>query len=422
LSDDDDVSIGMGDGSMTWPVASLPSPDDLPWPDFHDIPLGLVTGTNGKTSTTRIAASIVRAAGRSVGLSSTDGIRVDGELIESGDYSGPGGARTVLRDRRVSAAILETARGGILRRGLGVPCADAAVITTIAEDHAGDFGSRTTEELLEIKWVVSRALREGAPLILSADEALLVERAPRASAPIIWFSLNPQNPVVCQHIAAGGQAALLREGELLLIGDGQTHVLCKASEVPLALGGAARHQLANALAAAAMTWSLGIPIDAIARGLRTTTDNPGRGNLFDIDGRQVLVDFAHNPQAMQAIFDVASSLPARRRLLSFGQAGDRPDEAILKLAASAWSIGLDRAHVVDLPKYRRGRQTGEVSGLLERGMLEAGASATAISHYSSELASLEAALAWAEPGDLILMMALANSPDVLARLTALSRS
>ncbi|MFQ5547939.1 MAG: Mur ligase family protein, partial [Woeseia sp.] len=173
LSDDDEVSVGLGSGSVTWPVRDIPNPDDIPWEGLHDIPVGLITGTNGKTTTVRLSMHIARAAGRNVGLSSTDWIAVNDRIIDRGDWSGPGGARTVLRQRDVDLAILETARGGLLRRGLGVAKADAALITNVAEDHLGDFGSQNLNELLDVKWIVSRAVENSGSLILNADDELL---------------------------------------------------------------------------------------------------------------------------------------------------------------------------------------------------------------------------------------------------------
>jgi hypothetical protein len=170
LWDDDEVSLGLGCYSETWPVRELPDPDALDWSSFKDIPTGLVTGTNGKTTTVRLAAHILRASGHSDGMSSTDYIAVKGEAIDRDDWSGPGGARNVLRQKSVDAAILETARGGLLRRGLGVYEADAAVITNIGRDHLGDFGSRSRAELMDIKWIVSRAVRDNGTLILNADD------------------------------------------------------------------------------------------------------------------------------------------------------------------------------------------------------------------------------------------------------------
>ena len=177
LWDDDEASIGLGQYSQTWPVRDLPYIESVSWQKHGDVPIGLVTGTNGKTTTVRLATHILRPANSTVGLSSTDWIAVNDHIIDRGDWSGPGGARAVLREQTVDVAILESARGGLLRRGLGVDAADAALITNIAEDHLGDFGSRNLHELMNIKWIVSRAVVDGGRLILNADDALLTSKA-----------------------------------------------------------------------------------------------------------------------------------------------------------------------------------------------------------------------------------------------------
>ena len=175
LWDDDEVSVGFGATAHTWPSRPAPRPDDIDWTLPRRIPTALITGTNGKTTTARMCAAILRAARHTVGLSSTEGIWINDLALDKGDYAGPGGARMILRHREASAAVLETARGGLLRRGLGMDEADAAVITNIAADHLGDFGSRTLAELLEIKWIVSRAVKRSGVLVLNADDPLLVE-------------------------------------------------------------------------------------------------------------------------------------------------------------------------------------------------------------------------------------------------------
>ena len=188
LWDDDEVSVGLGSGSETWPVREIP--DAFDWDAFHDVPIGIVTGTNGKTTSVRFAKHILRAAGHNVGVSSTDWIAVNERIIDRDDWSGPGGARAVLREKEVGAAILETARGGLLRRGLGVERADAALLTNISEDHLGDFGSRNLDELLDIKWVISHAVRRDGKLVLNAEDERLVAKAADYDGTLVWFSLD----------------------------------------------------------------------------------------------------------------------------------------------------------------------------------------------------------------------------------------
>ncbi len=419
LWDDDFVSVGLGRGSDTWPVREIP--DAFDWERFHDVPIGVVTGTNGKTTTVRLAMHILRAAGRNVGLSSTDWIAVNETVLDRGDWSGPGGARTVLREKDVDVAILETARGGLLRRGLGVERADAALITNISEDHLGDFGSQDLDELLSIKWIVSRAVDREGRLILNADDVLLRARASDYPGELVWFSLDAGNEAIRRHTTAGGVAFVLDGDTLLRIEGNVREPICKSREIPIALGGAARHNVANALSAAALTWCLGVSTDDIGTGLKTMIqdENPGRCNLYDLNGFKVLVDFAHNPAAMAALFDMARAIPAKRRALCFGQAGDRTDALIQELARDAWAIGLDRVVVSELAAYHRGREHGEVFGLIRDELAEVGADPSQIVHYETEMESFMSAVDWAQPGDLVIMLALGGALPVQEKLREL---
>ncbi len=419
LWDDDEVSVGLGSGSKTWPVREIP--DSVVWSDHHDVPIGLVTGTNGKTTTVRLATHIARAAGKNVGLSSTDWIAVNDRIIDRGDWSGPGGARAVLRERDVDIAFLESARGGLLRRGLGVDRADAALITNIAEDHLGDFGSQNLAELLDIKWIVSRAVRESGQLILNADDSLLQEKAKEFDGEIVWFSLDADNALIAASIEAGDLCFVLEAEDLVKIEAGDREVICRAAEIPISLNGAARHNVANSLAAAALTWCLGLPMTAIREGLTTMlqAENPGRCNVYDVGDFKVLIDFAHNPAAMHALFDMAEAIPAKRRALCFGQAGDRPDGLIRDMTRDAWAIGLDQVVISELATYHRGREHGDVYTVIKDELLAAGATESQIEHCEEEIESFNAAIAWAEPGDLIIMLALGGAAPVMERLSEL---
>ena len=421
LWDDDEASLGLGRSSNTWPVRELPDVESTHWDSYSDVPIGLVTGTNGKTTTVRLATHILRGADLNVGLSSTDWIAVNDHIIDRGDWSGPGGARAVLRQNEVDVAILESARGGLLRRGLGVERADAALITNIAEDHFGDFGSHNLAELLDIKWIVSRAVREHGRLILNADDNLLVGKSSTFPGEIVWFGLAGETELIAMHTQAGGLAFVLDGDELVKIENREHELICRNHEIPIALGGAARHNVANGLAAAALTWCLGSSLAEIRAGLTSMSqdENPGRCNIYDVDGRKVLVDFAHNPHAMQALFNMAEALPAKRRALCFGQAGDRPDDLIRELARDGWAIGLEHVVVSELALYHRGREAGEVYGIIRDELIRIGANAAQIEHRDKETESLAAALDWAEPGDLVIMLALGGATPIQEQLKAM---
>lgn len=419
LWDDDYVSVGLGRGSRTWSVNEIP--DAPQWDEFHDVPVGVVTGTNGKTTTVRLATHIVRVSGQNVGLSSTDWIAVNDKIIDRGDWSGPGGARAVLREPGVDVAILEAARGGLLRRGLGVERADAALITNISEDHLGDFGSQNLDELLAVKWIVGRAVEASGRLVLNADDELLLAKSGEFKGEVVWFSLDANNDTVVAHTGKGGLAFVLDGDELLKIEGTTRELICRGREIPITLAGAARHNVANALAAAALTWCLGVCLADIRAGLTTMdqAENPGRCNLYDLGGYKVLVDFAHNPAAMAALFDMAKAIPADRRVLCFGQAGDRPDDLIRELARDAWAMGLDRVVVSELAAYHRGREHGDVFRLIQDELLRSGAAESQIQHFEEEMESFTAALEWARPGDLVILLALGGAAPLQERLREL---
>ncbi len=421
LWDDDEASLGLGRYSQTWPVRELPDPGSLDWDSFRDVPFGLVTGTNGKTTTVRLAAHIVKAAGHNVGFSSTDFIAINDRIVDRDDWSGPGGARNVLREQEVDMAILETARGGLLRRGLGTNKADVALITNIAKDHLGDFGSQNLDELLQCKWIVTRAIADGGKLVLNADDPLLVKKSAEFTGGLVWFSMDEDNAVVREHTGKGGVAFVL-EGQDLLMADGDTRMpICHDHQIPITLGGAARHNIANSLAAAALSWCMGVSLEDIGAGLKTMSqdENPGRCNVYQVKGFTVIVDFAHNPEALQALLAMAGRLATKRKALCFGQAGDRPDDLIREFARSAWESGLDQVFVSELAKYHRGRETGEVFALIKDELLDCGADAQQIEHHDEEIESLNSALEWAEPGDLIIMLALERAPELHEKLGSL---
>ncbi len=419
LSDDDYASVGLGAGSRTWPVGELPNLDEIDWSQVHDVPVGLVTGTNGKTTTVRLLAAMIRAAGRVPGVSSTDWIAAGSDILDRGDYSGPGGARQVLRDRRVECAVLETARGGMLRRGVALDTADVALITNVAEDHLGEFGVHDVEAIAECKFIVARAAKH---LVLNADDDLIRALGGRLDTPITWFSLSSNDPLVTEHVAAGGEACVLERGRLVWKGGGKSLPLIELADVPIALGGAARHNVANALAAIAVARKLGLGIRPIGEGLRqfesTPESNPGRLNVFTVGGATVVVDFAHNPHGIEALLEMAAAMPAKRRLITIGQAGDRDDESILELARTAWRARPDRVLIKEMTEYLRGRPEGEITAMLEAELRRQGAGDETLAHVTGELGAAEQALEWAEPGDLVLLIVHSHRDEVVELLTA----
>ena len=423
LSDDDLVSVGLGQGCHTWPVDRVPNPDTIDWDEIHDVPTVLVTGCNGKTTSVRLLSAIAGAAGFRPGTTSTDGIRVGAELVEAGDYSGPGGARTVLRRSEVDLAILETARGGMLRRGLALPRADVALITNVAEDHLGEFGVATLEGLAQVKLIVTRVVPAEGRVVLNADDALLVEGGRHVTAPVIWYSLHGSTPFIAAHRAAGGEAVVLEDGNVVRYRGDQRVAVLPVDRIPITMRGTARYNISNVLGVVGAAGALEIADDAIARALErfrpSRRDNPGRLNVFDLGGATVIVDFAHNPHGVRALGEMARAMPAARRLFLVGQAGDRDDDSILDLARAVWSMAPDCVVVKEMPKYLRGRELGVVPAMIERELAAAGAPPEAIIRAESELAGVRAALEWARVGDLVLLTAHENRTemlDLMARL------
>ncbi len=419
LSDDRRASVGLGAGARSWPRSRLPAaPDRVRWNGLHDVPVALVTGTNGKTTTVRLLGAIARAAGRVAGITSTDRVDVGDQVVAVGDYSGPNGARTVLRDRRVELAFLEVARGGILRRGLPVPRADAALVTNVANDHLGEYGIHDLETLADAKLVVAKAVGSAGRVVLNADDPRLLARGRALGNTAAWFTLDARHPDVAAHLAAGGDACVLEDGVLVALHGAERHAIARVDEVPITHGGAALHNVANALGAIGVARALGLPIDAIRAGLtgfdNSAAANPGRTNRWEVDGFQVIVDFAHNPHGLAALASMARAIPARRRALVIGQAGDRDDGSIAELARVAATMEPDRVFIKEMAKYLRGREPGVVPALIERELR--GAGRAEISHHASELAAVQAALAWARPGDLLVLTVHTDRDAVTALL------
>jgi UDP-N-acetylmuramyl tripeptide synthase len=418
LWDDDEVSVGYGATALVWTPDALPDTGDIDWASVGSIPVAMVTGTNGKSTTVRMAAAICSAAGLRAGLTSTDWIRVGANILDTGDYSGTGGARTLMRHPDTEIAVLETARGGLLRRGLGLETVSAAVITNVAADHLGDYGINTVPELIEAKFIVRRALHDDAPLILNGDDPGVVEFASRLDCPITWFSLDPANPVVTKHLAEGGKAALLENNWLALRQGENSRPVIETADIPAALGGAALHNVHNALAAMALCDELGVEADAIRAGLMAfrgdEQDNPGRSNWFEKDGVRILVDFAHNEHGMKALADMLARVSADRKVLLMSQAGDRLDNDIRGMTSAACAMRPDRLLICELPGYERGREAGEVPAVIRTAAMNSGVPAAAIDMFASPRDAVSDALEQAAPGDLLVLLVLTQREEALA--------
>jgi UDP-N-acetylmuramyl tripeptide synthase len=410
LLDDEALTLGSGVGSRTWPLPSLPSAAQVDWDALHDVPVALVTGSNGKTTTVRVLAAMLRASGRHCAHSCTDGVFLDGEQLVGGDYSGPAGARSVLREPRTQAAVLETARGGLLRRGLALQCAEVAIVTNISVDHFGEYGIHDLDGLADAKLIVARALRDSRSLlVLNADDAVLRRRAPRAAVRTGWFALDAEHPELRSHRAAGGATCGVAAGRLSLHLEGVTHDLGAIAAMPLSFGGRAAYNVANLAAAALAASALGVGIDIMADTLaafgRDPNDNPGRLQHWDLDGVRVFVDYAHNADGLRALLQIATALRSEhgRLGLLLGQAGNREDSEIAGLAAIAAEFAPERIVLKDLAGFLRGRLPGDVPALLRTALLDHGLAAEQLQTCLDEEAAARALLDWSRPGDVVLL-------------------
>lgn len=380
------------------------------------VPIAAITGTNGKTTTARMLAHIAKMAGHTPGLTTTDGVYIDGQRTVAGDMTGPVSARMVLSDPHVDFAVLETARGGLLRAGMGVREVDVGAVLNVAADHLGLKGIDTLEQLAEIKRVVVEVARECA--VLNADDDNVLKMSAYTDArTICYVTMNPQHALVREHIRAGGRACALEagvNGHMITLYDKGSHIpLMWTHLVPATMEGRALHNVQNAMVAAAMAFSLGIKLDAIRQGLRTfdTTffQAPGRMNLFAEHPFKVLMDYGHNAHAVGMMADLAQRLDVPgRRIVVFTGPGDRRDEDLRAIAAAV--AGKFDHYIVRRDDALRGRDGDEVPRIVAQALRDAGVAAGAITVIPDEQEAVDAALRMGQPGDLLLMFA-----DALAR-------
>jgi len=408
LGHDGQVSLGLGQGVRVWSDADVPAIDTVPWDTIHDIPIAMVTGTNGKSTTVRLAAAIGAAAGKCVGLSSSDWVRVGGEILDEGDYSGPAGARLAVRDPRVELAIIETARGGLMRRGLPVPRADACLLTNIAADHLGGYGITDVPALADAKFQLADAVKPGGRLILNGDDPELVSRSARFGGEITWYGLNLDQQALDVWIAEGGHAAFVSDGQMILARDGVRAPILPVVDFKPGLGGAAKFNISNALGAIGLADALGLPVEAMTDGLSSFTgspeENPGRGNFIELGGVTLLIDFAHNPHGILALAEAVQSIPAKRRLFIAGQAGDRSDQDTREMMQAIWVAEPDMVVIKELPKKLRGRQLGELTAVIANELSKLGAKPDGMLKADTEFEAVRASLKWAKPGDFLVLL------------------
>jgi cyanophycin synthetase len=384
------------------------------------VPVVAVTGTNGKTTTSRMIAHLARTAGRFVGWSNTDGIYVDGEQVEAGDYSGPSGAGRVLADSRVDFAVTETARGGILLKGIGLTRNDVSVVTNVSADHLGLHGIDTLDQLAEVKSVVPQITKRTGWAVLNGDDPRVHAMRLVTKAQPWVFSRDPQSPAIRDVLNHGGRATTVIDGTIVVLQPGaEPDSLVPVTDVPMTMAGLSHFNVENALAAASAGLAAGLPREAVVDGLRTflpdTAHNPGRMNMFTLGGATVVMDLAHNEAGLEALIEVLRGVraPGRRIMLGLGAVGDRQDDLLEKLGEIA-ARDTDAVVIGHKQRYLRGRSTDELDQLLRDGAARVGV--TDVPSYPTELAALEALVGQAQLGDAIGLMCHAERDEVLAWL------
>jgi len=416
LLDETTLTLGAGTGSQGWALDALPTMNTVPWAALRTIPIAAITGSNGKTTTVRLVAACARANGWRDGFNCTDGVFIDRQQVAAGDYSGPAGTRLVLRNTSLEAAVIETARGGILRRGLAADRADVAIVTNISPDHFGEYGIDDLDGLADVKLSITHLLGRDGLLVLNADDALLcaksgVLRQRLGWQPALaWFARDYDHPALSQHRALQGATCGVRAGKLWLSSGSREHDLGVIKDMPLTVDGTATYNVENLAGAALVATKLGVPSAKIAQVFATfgrdLADNNGRLMRFDIGGVQIIVDYAHNPDGLRGVMRVAQQLraPHGRIGMLLGHAGNRLNADIEELALVATEFSPDLIVVKEDEGHLRGRQPGEVPAIIQNSLMGAGMAEAAVPICPSEVDAALMALDWARPGDALVLL------------------
>ncbi|MDB9388336.1 cyanophycin synthetase [Microcystis aeruginosa] len=367
------------------------------------VPILAITGTNGKTTTSRLISHICRQTGKVVGFTTTDGVYIDDYLVEKGDNTGPYSASMILKDPTVEIAVLETARGGILRSGLAFNQCDVGVVLNVAADHLGIGDIDTIEQMAKVKSVVAEVVSAEGYAVLNADDPLTVSMAEKVKGRVAYFSMSPDNPIIHDHIRRGGMAAIYENGYLSILEGEWTLRIEEAVNIPVTMQGMAPFMIANALAACLATFVHGIDIELIRQGVRTfkpsVAQTPGRMNLFDLGHHHALIDYAHNPAGYEAVGGFVGNWSGEK-VGVVGGPGDRRDDDLILLGKLS-ALMFDRI-IVKEDNDTRGRRRGEVADLILRGISEENASLRP-EVILDETEALEKALSTVSEGGLVVI-------------------
>jgi UDP-N-acetylmuramyl tripeptide synthase len=416
--DDGVVRLGLGVASRIVPAEPAGPPEatlDALYPHGAPttIPVFAITGTNGKTTTTRLVAHIFRSAGKSVGYTTTDGVYFQEELVLEGDLTGPYAASLVLSNPEVEVAVLETARGGILRAGLGFDECDVGVVLNVTADHLGLRDIDTVEQLAEVKAVIASVVKPSGYTVLNADDAHTRAMRAKTRGRPVFFTTRPLGdlPKLHDHLAAGGIVGCVERGdagEALVIRDGDArHLLAPVNDIPLTFEGAARFQLENILAASLVAYTQRIPVAQIRAALLgfvpSAAHTPGRMNVHETSRGRVIIDYAHNAAAITGLLDFVGRTPAEHRFALLMMPGDRRDEDMRGVAALAGAM--DYVFFKEHENYRRGREPGEIAGIMRQALIDTGFPAERVLAFEHECDAVDQVIAMMQPGDVVAITA-----------------
>jgi len=379
------------------------------------IPVAAITGTNGKTTVTRFLAYMLQGAGKTVGMTTTDGIWIDDRRIMTGDCSGPISAGYVLMNPNIDIAVLETARGGIIRAGLAFNECKVAVVTNIGEgDHLGISDTSTVEELAKVKRCIVDVVADNGTAVLNAADPLVAGMAPYCHGSVLYFARDGQHPVIVLHRASGGSAIFVRDSEIVLAQGEQEEVLMPLTHIPMTFGGRVLFEVENALAALGAAWAMGVPKERIVERARCfasdMTKVPSRFNILELKGATVIVDYGHNTHALRAMIEALEMFPHERRAALYSSSGDRRDSDIIKMGEFLGNA-FDRVITYEDPSDMYERKPGEIMALLRKGLESAGR-VKKIEEVQGGLNAFKHALKTVQPGELLLAQAHLANPTM----------
>lgn len=371
----------------------------------HTIPIISITGTNGKTTTARLIRHVLSSMGLTVGMTSTGGIYIGDECILEGDNTGPVSARMVLSDTRVEAAVLETARGGIVKKGLGYDLADVGVVTNISDDHLGLDDINTLEDMANVKSLVIEAVKPDGHAVVNADDKMVNYLLKKAKCQVVLFSKQAENILVKSHIKAGGKAVYIRDGYIYIFDNKTSIKLINVAEIPITMGGIAECNIENSLASIGTLYSIGVPAELIKKGLKSFLPNlefnPGRFNIFDMGYFKIMLDYGHNPAGYSAVARLIKKIEATRYVGVIGMPGDRLDRNYREAGEICGKV-FSKIYIKE-DEDKRGRECGEVARILYESVIKGGIRKEDVEIVPYELKALEKAILGAQPGDMIVM-------------------